>query len=174
MRKVSVAFSIIPMTAAVLLFAGGNINLRSNRCYNAYSLNPPTTIVNPCPLGTIPETTTTGTVCLLILGGCYSKLDQPHFASLVALLDWHLLVYPNDTVKHHPKCIPSLQHVNILLNYQWFEAVPTRHQETCCHHYWNNAHFRISSGFVWYSGYLFNSLFSSSSLVSRGKPQSDF
>ena len=75
MRKVSVAFSIIPMTAAVLLFAGGNINLRSNRCYNAYSLNPPTTIVNPCPLGTIPETTTTGTVCLLILGGCYSKLD---------------------------------------------------------------------------------------------------
>jgi hypothetical protein len=34
-------------------------------------VNPPTTIVNQCPLGTIPESTTTGTVCLLIPNNGY-------------------------------------------------------------------------------------------------------
>jgi hypothetical protein len=34
-------------------------------------VNPPTTIVNQCPLGTIPESTTTGTVCLLIPNSGY-------------------------------------------------------------------------------------------------------
>jgi hypothetical protein len=34
-------------------------------------VNPPTTIVNQCPQGTIPESTTTGTVCLLIPNSGY-------------------------------------------------------------------------------------------------------
>ena len=81
--KVSVVFSIIAITAAVLLFATSPV-IATHEAIAATApiiVNPPTTIVNPCPLGTIPETTTTGTVCLLIPGGGYGygTGSAPHY-----------------------------------------------------------------------------------------------
>ena len=43
----------------------------SNEALATAVVNPPTIIVNPCPLGTISEITTTGTVCLQIPGDGY-------------------------------------------------------------------------------------------------------
>jgi hypothetical protein len=71
--KVSIVLSIIAITAAVLPLATSPV-VTTHEAIAATApiiVNPPTTIVNPCPLGTIPETTTTGTVCLLIPGGGY-------------------------------------------------------------------------------------------------------
>lgn len=67
--KVSAVFSIVAITAAVLLFAASPVI--THDAIAAIIVNPPTTIVNPCPLGTLPETTTTGTACLLIPDGGY-------------------------------------------------------------------------------------------------------
>ncbi|MGC2570409.1 MAG: hypothetical protein WA364_02775 [Candidatus Nitrosopolaris sp.] len=67
--KVGAVFSIMTITAVVLLFAASPVI--THDAIAAIIVNPPATIVNPCPLGTIPETTTTGTVCLLIPGGDY-------------------------------------------------------------------------------------------------------
>ncbi|MGA9150948.1 MAG: hypothetical protein WBZ36_10230 [Candidatus Nitrosopolaris sp.] len=68
-------FGIIA-AAAVLVLAGSQV-VTIHKTFAATTstpstpstpivVNPPTTIVNQCPLGTIPESTTTGTVCLLI------------------------------------------------------------------------------------------------------------
>jgi len=77
--KVSAVFSVIAITAAVLLFAARPVITQD--AIAAIIVSPPTTIVNPCPVGTIPETTTTGTVCLLIPGGGYGYGTgfSPHY-----------------------------------------------------------------------------------------------
>lgn len=59
-----VVFSIIAITAAALLFAASALIAT----HEAMAATTPS-VVNP--LGTIPETTTTGTVCLVIPGGGY-------------------------------------------------------------------------------------------------------
>jgi hypothetical protein len=73
--KVSIVFSII---AAVLLFAASPVITHDAIAATTSTPTTPTTptIVNPpatttCPVGTMPETTTTGTVCLLIPSGGY-------------------------------------------------------------------------------------------------------
>lgn len=64
-----VVFSIIAITAAALLFAASALiaTHEAMAATTPFSIQPP--VVNP--LGTIPETTTTGTVCLVIPGGGY-------------------------------------------------------------------------------------------------------
>ena len=66
---------IIAVTAATSLFAS-NQAIVTHEAFAAKVVNPPTIIIIhhssnisiPCPLGTISETTTTSTVCLLIPG----------------------------------------------------------------------------------------------------------
>ena len=66
---------IIAVTAATSLFAA-SLTIATHKAIAATMptiVNPPITIVNPatCPLGTIPATTTTGTVCVLMPGSGY-------------------------------------------------------------------------------------------------------
>jgi hypothetical protein len=63
-------FVFIIVTAATSLFASSQA-VATHGAFAATAVNPPTIIVNPCPLGTIPETTTTGTACLQIPGDDY-------------------------------------------------------------------------------------------------------
>ena len=63
-------FVFIIVTAATSLFASSQA-IATHEAFAATVVNPPTIIVNPCPLGTIPQTTTTGAVCLLIPGDGY-------------------------------------------------------------------------------------------------------
>jgi hypothetical protein len=72
-KRVSVVFSIIAIAAAVLLFAASPVMV-THEAFAATTptiVNPPITVVNPCPLGTISYQTTTGTVCLVIPSGGY-------------------------------------------------------------------------------------------------------
>jgi hypothetical protein len=45
------------ISVAVLLFAASQV-IATRAATAPIIVNPPTTIVNPCPLGTVPETTT--------------------------------------------------------------------------------------------------------------------